>query len=97
MKIWIVTESAGYGDGDLVRAICTDPAAVTEYVTGGCKCSKRHDRWCSYGELQWQETVASTADFAAQNKRYLEWSSKFCTKPGRYDIEESETYDGTSD
>lgn len=93
VKVWVISESAGYGTGDCIHAIMTTPEKVTEWLTKRCRkenCDLRHDKWCSYEELNWQP-ASTPEDLLVENKRYHEWAKQFCHDIWSYDIEDWET------
>lgn len=96
MKVWIISS------GDWDEYVASSPGRVTLWLYQNCAarrerdngvpdCSSlRHDKWCSYDELEWQKIGESRESIDAYGKHCREWSKKFCPHAASYDIEEWE-------
>jgi hypothetical protein len=103
MKVFVVTENAGYGSGDIVKAVRTDPDAVTAWLEQRCDadaCPFRHDQWCAGRELPKHPALAVTDEeraipyperYEVYKKAYAAWRVRFCRSAWAYDVEEWDT------
>lgn len=92
MKVWVITESAGYGAGDILRAICSTPEKATEWIAGQCPdtCELRHDLWSAETPNELRAPVPDTTPeaFEAWRKKWRAWREQYCSS--LYDVEDYE-------
>lgn len=93
MKVWVITEDLGPGNGDAVRAVSTTQQGAVAWIAGRCKCPKRHDIFCAKAPASLLRTLPADAPpevFEEWRLEWRAWRKQFC-QLAAYDVEEWET------